>query len=441
MTKRLVFLLCMLVLPARAAFAQDACPAKAVIVAEGEAIERPAVAPGATTVSLRTRAGVPIPGATSFPVAATWTTTLIAQLQAAAAGAPVVQMLWSQDGKSCFQTVSLPPPGTISLGATPPPTTDTTGAVGGNTNTGRRGTPAYTERDCGKAGSEWLSEISRQRTELDIKRITVLVFRGESGLCFQNNERPTQGDPIYVGVFTAEPEVWTGTADFQPCSMEPSAPSILITDRLTVAARQSKEWYLLDYLPRRCWNPTVSLTVSGTGRRVNYTLAQATRYRATLHLGTVFSETHDVTFGLRPESPTVNRIFSQGPTEKGPDYVASLVFYSILRYLPPLGGRPSYPGRDPVRDNAFADKLGAVIGVGLRDPRERFNVGFAFEIAAGVNILGVWDYAQTNILSGVKEGDVFTGSVEQIPVTKEWQRKFVMGVSLDLVYATTALRR
>lgn len=438
MTKRLFLLACLLPISVPA-FAQNACPARDIIVTEGDPVAKPAIAQLATTVALRDRTGGAISGADKVPVAATWTSSQITTFQNFAGDSNIVQMVWSQDGTQCFQFVSLPARAP-AIGGTPAPIPQGTTAVGANS--GRRGTPAYSERDCGRAGSEWLQQIQKDRPEVDIRRVTVVVFRGESGACFLNNERPTQGDPIYIGVFTPEPEVWNGTADFQPCSMEPSAPSVLVTDRLTVSAiTQAREWYLLDYLARRCWNSSVSVTVTGTGRRINYTLAQATRYRATLHLGTVFTENHDVTFGLRPESATVNRVYSQGPVEKGPEYVGELVFYSILRYLPPLAGGPAYPGRDPVRDNSFADKLGAAIGIGLQHPSERFNFGFAFEVVAGVNVLGVWDYAQTNVLAGIEEGDVFVGQVDQIPTTKEWRRKFVFGISLDLVYVTAALKR
>jgi hypothetical protein len=137
----------------------------------------------------------------------------------------------------------------------------------------------------------------------------------------------------------------------------------------------------------------------------------------------------------------VNKIFAKGPEDKGPEYVAALVFYSLLRYLPALAGGEAYQGRDVIRDNAFADKIGAVVGVGLRNPLKRFIFGASVEIAAGVNILTVWDWAEASELSGVSEGDVFTGTEEQIPTLQEWRSKFVVGVSLDLVYATAAFRR
>jgi hypothetical protein len=67
--------------------------------------------------------------------------------------------------------------------------------------------------------------------------------------------------------------------------------------------------------------------------------------------------------------------------------------------------------------------------------------GFSFEVAAGVNIIGVWDWVETEVLRGVEEGDIFVGEPEDIPTQKEWRQKFVFGLTLDIVYAATAFRR
>jgi hypothetical protein len=40
---------------------------------------------------------------------------------------------------------------------------------------------------------------------------------------------------------------------------------------------------------------------------------------------------------------------------------------------------------------------------------------------------------QTEVLNGVAEGDVFTGTVEEIPTREEWRQRFVTGLTLDLV--------
>jgi len=217
-------------------------------------------------------------------------------------------------------------------------------------------------------------------------------------------------------------------------------PNILVNDRLPTITTEARaaEWDIYHKFPaRQCFDPSVLINVQGPeSQTFSYAVRQATRYRATLHLGTVFTESHETTFGLRPVGEE-KRIFAQGPIDRGPEYVAALVFYSLPRYFQ----RGGFHGRDPVEDNGWKDRFGGVIGVGLQHPTKRFVTGFSFEVAAGVNVLGVWDWAQDNTLRGVKEGDLFTGEVEEIPVQKEWRQKFVLGVSMDLVYAATALKR
>jgi hypothetical protein len=307
--------------------------------------------------------------------------------------------------------------------------------------------------ECMSAGQDWFARLARPEPG---RGIAALLFREDGGLCYESNLRPTQGDTIYVGVYTSDPTRWSGARiTFQPCSLESASPNVLVTDRLpSILTKPQAEGFEIRQFPQRqCFDPVVNITVentapgsagvTGDGVQLTHTLHQATRYRATVHLGVVFTENHDTTFGLRPAGDDMQRVFAEGPVDRGPEYVAAVVFYSLLRYIPPLGGRPSYPGRDPVRDNGFADKLGGVIGVGLRNPLERFVAGFSFEVAAGVNVLAVWDWAETNVLTGgVREGDLFPSDDETlIPTQKEWRQKFVLGVSLDLVYATNAFRR
>jgi hypothetical protein len=273
--------------------------------------------------------------------------------------------------------------------------------------------------------------------------VTVIVFKEALGVCYQSTQRPTQGDPIHVGVFTMNPQNWDAVrATFEPCALEPATPSILASGQLPKlpSRQQSVDWELRRYPAKACYNSSVVVTVHGTTEQITHTIQQANRYRATLHVGTVFTDEHEVSFGLRPEAG-VNKVFNEGPTDKGPEYVAALVFYSVLKYLPTLVGKPAYPGRDPIADNDIGDKIGAVVGMGLRNPLKRFVFGGSFEVAAGVNVLGVWEWSEANVLAGINEGDPFSGAKEAIPVRKEWRRGFVFGVSLDIVYATTALSR
>ena len=433
---RAVFVMVLLVLLSGSASAQGLMPCAGTT----PTTLKPQTAIGAPTgfltpVQVGLRNGTelgPVPGA----IGASWTEEQVGEIQklrAKTMEAPV--LIWTlSGGTKCFQLIA----GTPGAGGG--------GGGGGDTPTDNVVTndPRNFEEDqCAQAGSQWLQRIGNDYPTRRRDRTTVLVFKEDIGVCWQSNDRPAQGDPIYIGVFTDNPTQWDMIrADFQPCSLEPDTPSILITDRLPQfpPGRQSGAWVLREYPVRRCWNSSVVVTVRGAESQFSHTLVQASRYRATLHLGTVFTENHETEFGLRPEGG-VNKIFAKGPEDKGPEYVAALVFYSLLRYLPALAGGEAYQGRDVIRDNAFADKIGAVVGVGLRNPLKRFIFGASVEVAAGVNILTVWDWAEASELSGVSEGDVFTGTEEQIPTLQVWQSKFVVGVSLDLVYATAAFRR
>jgi hypothetical protein len=392
-------------------------------VAENRSTNKPV---GFDTVVVGTEAGAAIQNGDLGAVGANWTKQQADTFQTLHAMDKTRVLVWSNATKtaSCFQKTPDDAPAVVSPAKAPP--------AGG-------GAGRYDEDDCALAGGEWLTRLTKSPGA----RVTVILFKEDTGVCYQNTDRPTQGDPIHVGVFTSDRAAWDGVrATFEPCALEPTSPAILVSGQLppTLLGQQSTDWILREYPQHSCWNSSVVITVQGKGKQVSHTLAQATRYRATLHIGTIFSDSHEVTFGLRPEGG-VNKIFAEGPSEQGPEYVAALVFYSVLKYVPAMFGGPSYPGRDPIRDNTFFDKLGAVVGVGLKSPTKRFVTGFSFEIAAGVNVIGVWDWGQTNALAGVKEDDTFSGTKDLIPIRKEWRQQWVWGVSLDILYATTALRR
>jgi hypothetical protein len=294
----------------------------------------------------------------------------------------------------------------------------------------------YRDDECHIAGNEWMAEVAPGS-----RRASVLLFDDAGQLCYPPPVRPRQGDAIHVGIFTGDPTWSASRITLQPCMLESATPNVLATGRLSDISQLQSEGpthRVFAFPVRHCWNSPVAVEIAAADgkRRISYSLEQVTLYRATLHLGTVFTENHDQTFGLRPDG-SVNRIFAQGPVDKGPEYVAALVFYSLPRYFT----RGGFHGRDPVADTGWKDRLGGVMGVGLRNPTKRFVAGFSLEIAAGVNAIAVWDWADTGVLKDVAEGSVFTGREDEIPTQREWRQKFVVGVTLDLVYAATAFRR
>ena len=88
---------------------------------------------------------------------------------------------------------------------------------------------------------------------------------------------------------------------FEPCSLESAVPNVLINDRLPTIAteRQSGNWMIRHKFPARaCFDSSVLINVqSSGGLSFSHALRQATLYRATLHLGTVFTESHETTLG------------------------------------------------------------------------------------------------------------------------------------------------
>jgi len=419
----------MVVAPAVDASAQvDSCQPNIYTarLAANEAVTPPA---GFTRVSIGTTSGTPLAGFDLGVVGTAWTAPQIEVLRTARqAGAALI---WDDGaGRRCRQAY---------------PSIATAAPGSGTTSTGRAEpagffTTKYPGPDsCQEAGASWLARLRAQ----DRGPHTVVVFQEDLGVCYQSTQRPTQGDPIHVGVFTEAPDEWDGVrAQFQPCALEPSAPSVLANGTLGEIKTlvQSAEWILRPYPPRSCWNTAVVISVQGGDKQISHTLAQANRYRATVHLGVIFTENHEVTFGLRPEGG-VNKVYEQGPTDKGPEYVGALVIYGLPHYVKTLFGG-SYPGRDPVKDTGLLDRIGGVIGLGLTDPTERFVAGFTFEVAAGINLMFVRDFVESTELAGIKPGDPFAGTAEQIPTMKQWRNdKWVWGISMDLVYAAAAFKR
>jgi hypothetical protein len=187
------------------------------------------------------------------------------------------------------------------------------------------------------------------------------------------------------------------------------------------------------------------VTISGkrSGKEVSRTLriGQAQRYRATIQLGALFTGTHDGTFALRRDLNDSTRIYNKGPTGQGTEYFASIVFYSVLRYVPSLLSGEPYPGRDIIHETGWQDRIGLLLGVGLKEPARRFVVGGTFEALPGLNAFAGWDFARVRQLSGYQLGDVYKGDESTIPTTEEWEAGFVGGVSIDLLYATRLFKR
>jgi hypothetical protein len=219
---------------------------------------------------------------------------------------------------------------------------------------------------------------------------------------------------------------------------------------------------------RRCFGTEagikLSVTVDQTTKELAYPLKQFERYRATLQVGVGFSELHQQTFGLRQDGD-VQRIYQTSETERGPEYVATVVLYGVPHYFtrrsvrtpcvfenlkkrvcPPAGMadvpvRENYFGRDPVNDNSALDRIGLMFGAGLSQPGRRFLIGGSFELLTGVNLFLTREFVRSPELEGVAVGDIFAGDPGDIPIGDHWRQAWTAGVSLDLRYAVSLFGR
>jgi hypothetical protein len=310
---------------------------------------------------------------------------------------------------------------------------------------------AWQAGDCAEAGRRWETDIRRERRALSeggARGYTALIFAEDQGVCFRSRDYGVTGDPIYVAVFTNQPQNWNGlSASFDPCAAEAAAPNVFASGTLPTAPgsrQKARPHQLRTYLPRRCFNTAVDITVQSTGAdpkvTARYNLTQAERYRAGLQVGTIFTDLVDHSFGLRTVRDS-SVIYDKGPTNSGPEYFATVVFYSILRYVPSLFGGERYLGRDIIHDQSPIDRVGLVLGTGLRHPADRFLAGASLEILPGVNVVAAHQTAKVRRLADVRAGDVFGAAEDRIPTRDRWENGWTYGLSIDLRYATSLLKR
>jgi hypothetical protein len=307
---------------------------------------------------------------------------------------------------------------------------------------------------CNRIGPNEVQLLEQERKVRREPGFTALFFTPSGQLCHWNRQFGVEGDPIHVILINDGSLGGTPKAEFAPCALEPAGISAYVPGQFPTLPQSNARGAVvhtpLRLLPRRCFNQSVDVTVTGTKLDDNntptaftgrHTLTQYGRYRTTLQVGAAFTELHDNTYGLRPDGAQM-RIFNKGPVETGPEYFASVVIYAFPRYLPELFRRNQhYYGRDIVNDQGLADKIGLVLGASASSPGKRFLMGFSFEVVRGVSIIGVREYARVKRVVGYNEGDVFAGVETAIPVRDEWESGYVAGLSLDFRYVTLLFSR
>jgi hypothetical protein len=307
-------------------------------------------------------------------------------------------------------------------------------------------TVATTEICMRKAGAEQL-ELERRSKLTNDPAFTMLVFNPDGQVCYWNRPFGVEGDPIHVYVLDDGTITGNPTVEFAPCALEPAAPSLFVSGKFpTITEHAGRKEPELKPLPvQRCFDPITTIKtswrhqdpVTDAEEDVNgtFSLKQYRRYRAGLQIGTSFTDLHDETFGVQTIDGK-QRLYSKGPEDEGPEYVATVVLYSLPRSVREAFGGPRFYGRDIVNDQGFQDRLGGVIGVGLNNPGRRFVAGLSLEVFRGVNVIGLLEYGQVKRLAGFKVGDEFAGTEATIPTTDTWDHNVTFGVSLDVRYVT-----
>ena len=291
----------------------------------------------------------------------------------------------------------------------------------------------------GKIDEDFKSRKSR-------KNFVAIIFDDELRPYHISRYDVSEGDLIYVGVIFMK-DLSEISVEFLPCFLEPEVPQLFVGDELSIGAVQLEEYKMTFFPPRQCYNSNVEITIKA--KRLNevnrkpesiqgrYNLKQYKRYRGTIQVGILFSDQHRESFGLKIDG-AIPTIYNKGPIDKGPEYVASVIIYSFPRYIEDIfSGKTHFSGRNIIHDQKFLDRIGAVFGVGLSNPKQRFILGFSFEVIYGVNLIGAWEFVKLRKLpNNLKEGDEFSGTEEEIPLQDYWENSFMFGVSLDLRYIT-----
>jgi hypothetical protein len=173
-----------------------------------------------------------------------------------------------------------------------------------------------------------------------------------------------------------------------------------------------------------------------------YSLPQSQTYLYTTQLGALWTDQVTHSYAISNDSSGTSRIRDTGTDGKGPSYFAAVVAYGLPHHLAALlPGHSSYHGRSLVHDNGFADRIGLLLGVGLKNPADEFLAGLTFEVIPGINITAANRWARIKQLNGVKVGDAFSGDISTLPQKTSWEHSTSMGVTMDLRFVTSLFTR
>lgn len=354
-------------------------------------------------------------------------------------GSANLRLRWSGAGAPCDV------PFTFADEAVAPPNPDASG-----TEIGAVSTDLSVCRDTGAA---WKATLDGRHGEGNYA-IVILTDAGEACYTTDDIDQQSEGDPIYVGMFTI-PEITWRSPRYAPCALQTStpkfnAPASGTTVFQILSSRESKVRAVAPAepsTPQRCFNENVEISVEGKPddgalRTVKYNLRQHPRHHFTLQLGAYDSNEFQHSFGTRTVDGKA-RIFDKGPSGDGVQYYAGVVVYGAPHYLTSLIRRDRlYPGRDLVNDQSWRDRTSFIVGAGLENPSAHFVVGVGFELINGVNVTYTYNRRRFKTLAeGVNVGDEFAGAAADIPMREFWNNEMAFGLSLDLGYALRFLQR
>ncbi len=349
---------------------------------------------------------------------------------------------WAQAPGGADATPPAPSPGDIP-GAQPLPGGGAGGAGGAG---GGAGPVAYpTLSDCLRALPSYHAKIEQHLAQHGRSPdYSFVMFCGSStAIAAGSRDRDygVVGDPIYVAFYG--PKSGAVGTRVAPTKCSPRTPGPLAYPAVELkagafhAAGSGFAWYPDTPLSYTCFDSAVEFTLTGkmggAETTQSYTLQQYERYTFTAQIGVAFTNRDEHSYALRTVDGT-QYIRDEGPDGQGPQYFASLVVYGLPRYVQAWWKHRNYYGRDLVHDNAFADRIGLLLGFGLQNPKDEFLAGLSLELLPGINLVGAHRWAKLSELDGVAVGDAFEGAVGDLPKRDVWDTGWVAGVSIDTRY-------
>ncbi len=289
-------------------------------------------------------------------------------------------------------------------------------------------------------------------TDTETKYGRLVLFNTAGQICRQ----PTllrHGDFLVFGLVihstdqATRPESWSATAT--NCAIETPNPTVYSSGNIPSAFAKQKsggQFEIVRIGQATCASdaPVVTVT-SGTGDgklKRSHTLTQYKRYRASFHLGVLNSKLRDPQFSVTSVGGQ-NVVVNTADPARSPEYVGAIIVHGLPHYLQGMlrgsGNDPinsGYKGRDLLHDNGWKDRLGLVISAGLKNPGDRFGLGLAYELATGINIIGVHEWHKSTRLVGLTVGDAFAGEAAAIPTTRITRKDWSLGITFDIGYIT-----